>query len=235
MSLAPAIHPDIRGVEGKRHPVERTCAAPGCISLSQHGHHMWARSYLRGQPTEWVSLPSGKVVSNVVGLCVRHHDQVTGMIGGHGAMIRMEEDETFVWLTRTMGDDFTEGWLWDGLLAPQPFCSKEAPKPKSARKAHLHLDPGQTCGSCGYTAPPTRTERGPKRKSASWNVSVPNDAEIGAEVLDDMILSLATILGLDAGDVTKGLLRYHTLAPALAWVIQNRDEFIADIIEAGEA
>ena len=98
MTLAPRIDPEIRGVPGSRAEMNVTCAAPACISRSQQGHHMWPRSYLRGQPTEWVRLPSGKVVSNVVGLCVRHHNDVTGAIGGHKAMIRLEMGDQFIWL-----------------------------------------------------------------------------------------------------------------------------------------
>lgn len=229
MSLAPMVHPAIRGVEGKRHPVSTHCVVPGCISLAQHAHHLWPRSYLRGQPTEWVSLPSGRIVSNLVGLCVRHHNQVTGEIGGHKAMIKLEDDETFIWL-----DKQEDGWLWAGAINPQPFSSSPEEAPKVTRKqAHLHLDPGQTCGSCGYTMP-RKQKPGPKRKVSSWAVKVPDDGEIGAEVLDEWIEAIARRAGL-AGDVGVGLTRYHALCLMMGYYYQTEDDFLAMLTEAAEA
>jgi hypothetical protein len=229
VSLAPLIDPAIRGVEGKRHEVSQHCCVPGCISLSQHGHHMWARSFLRGQPTEWVALPSGRIVSNVVGLCIRHHNQVTGDVGGHQAMIRCEPDESFIWLTAQDG-----GWINEGALNPQPYFQQEEEKPKTRKQAHLHLDPGQTCGSCGYTAPRKRPSASPKRKTREWNVKVPDDAEIGADVLDEWIEGIARKTGLE-GDISIGLLRYHALCLAMAWHLANEEMFIADLVEAAQA
>jgi len=162
MSLAPAVHPAIRGVEGKARPVEKTCCAPGCISMSQQGHHLWSRSFLRGQPYDWVKLPSGRVVSNVVGLCMRHHNEVTGGVGGHQAMIRLEPDETFIWLTPDTGDINQPVWVHQGLLHPQPWSSTPveiappAPVQPSPEHSHPNLDEGETCDSCGYTRPVKR-------------------------------------------------------------------------------
>lgn len=235
MSLAPMVHPSIRGVEGKRLQVAKVCACPGCISLAQHGHHLWARSYLRGQPTEWVQLPSGRVVSNVIGLCIRHHSQVTGEVGGHKAMIRLEDDETFIWLAAG-GKDTAGATLWinEGALNPQPWYEVADETPVvSKKKAHLHLDPGQTCGSCGYTQP-RKKPSGPKRKSVAWNVKVPDDAEIGSEILDEWVEGIARRAGME-GDISIGLLRYHALCLAMAWHLQNEDLFIADMIEAASA
>ena len=235
MSLAPAIHPSIRGVEGKRREVGPTCVVPGCISLAQHGHHLWARSYLRGQPTVWVCLPSGRIVSNVVGLCIRHHSQVTGEVGGHKAMIRLEDDETFIWLS-AQGKDTAGATLWinDGALNPQPWYEVADETPVvSRKKAHLHLEPGQTCASCGYTAA-RKAASGPKRKTVAWTARVPDDAESGAEELDLLTENIGRRIGL-AGDMKIGTARYHALMALAAFYYANETTFIEDWKEASEA
>lgn len=217
------------------HAPDRICAAPGCISVSQQAHHLWPRSYLRGQPQEWVSLPSGRVVANTIGLCMRHHQQITGDIGGHMAQIHMEPDETFVWLTPDREDyDGNPQWIHEGLLHPQPFSEQPVdlePKRAVASAAHAHpdLEEGETCASCGYTRPVKR-EPGPRRKSKSYNITVPDDAEVGADVLDEWVGQLALILGFGE-DVSQRLVRYHTITAALAWTMQNRQAFIEDIME----
>lgn len=233
MSLAPAVHPDIRGVEGKPHPVATHCACPGCISVSQQRHHMWAKSYLRGQPLEWVSLPSGRVVSNGIGLCMRHHGFVTGGVGGHKAQIHLEPDETFIWL-EVENPGMNSEWVNRGMLHPQPYSDTpvdlEPVKAKiSAAHAHPNLEPGETCSSCGYQRPLPRPP-GPARKTKSYGMLVPDDAEIGADVLDDWVEQLAMILGFGS-DVSQRLVRYHTIVAALAWTMQNRQQFIEDIME----
>ena len=236
MSLAPAVHPGIRGVEGKPRPVENTCAAPGCISLSQQGHHLWSRAYLRGQPYDWVVLPSGRVISNVIGLCMRHHNAVTGGVGGHQAMIRLESDETFIWLTPGTQDGVAV-WMHQGLLHPQPWSETPvepdphvvAGKPSKA-EAHLHLEPGEQCDSCGYTRPAKRSV-GHKRGSKTYSLVVPDDAEIGADVLDEWVEQFAVVLGF-GDDVSQRLVRYHTMVAVFAWAMMHRTEFIADLKEA---
>lgn len=229
MTLDPLIHPAIRGVEGKPRPVERVCAAPGCISVSQQAHHLWRRSFLRGQPQDWVSLPSGRIVANTIGLCMRHHGFITGGIGGHKAMIRLEPDETFIWLTPA-----EDSWVNEGLLHPQPFSDQpvelEPVRAKiSAAHAHPNLEPGETCQSCGYQRPLPRPP-GPARKTKSYGLLVPDDAEIGADVLDEWVGQLAIVLGFGE-DVSQRLVRYHTIVAALAWTMQNRQQFIEDIME----
>lgn len=238
MSLAPAVHPDIRGVEGRPRPVDLHCAAPGCISVSQECHHMWAKSYLRGQPYEWVILPSGRVISNRLGLCLRHHRYVTGGIGGHQAMIRLESDETFIWLEASPTDP--GDWIHLGLLHPQPWSETPVEPPveqaepvqtrRSAAHAHPNLEEGQTCDSCGYTRPVKRPV-GHKRGAKTYTLIVPDDSEVGADVLDEWIEQFAVVLGFGS-DVSQRLVRYHTMVAVLAWAMMHRTEFIADLKEA---
>lgn len=219
MTLSPTV--PVRGVEGVRAGRNPRCAAPGCLSLSQHGHHIWSRSHLRGQPYEWVRLPDGKVVSNVTGLCVRHHDMVTGSVGGHKARIEYVAG-SFVWYD--LEDDSQSG-----LLFPQPQGWEASPPPPPRPHAHTLLSEGETCNHCGYMRPAKRAP-GPKRQASTWTVSVPDDAEIGADILDGWIQDLAAVLGLDPS--SPRLLRYHVLALVLAWVQQNMPLLVADVVEA---
>lgn len=220
MTLTPSIQ--ARGVEGTRPERNHLCAAPGCVSLSQHGHHIWPRGYLRSQPQEWVELADGRVFCNVIGLCIRHHDQVTGGPGGHKARIEYGEG-TFYWMDlKDAGND--------GLLFPPPH-EGEPSSPRIHQKdheRHLHLAEGETCDRCGYTKPTRRA--GPKRKVKTWTVNVPADAEIGGDVLDGWVEEFAAVLGLDPA--SPRLLRYHVLALVLAWASQNEPQLISDIRES---
>ena len=71
----------------------------------------------------------------------------------------------------------------------------------------------------------------PKRPTKEWTLLVPDDAEIGADVLDEWVEQFAIILGMGE-DVSKRLVRYHVLCSVLAWAMINRQTFIEDIAEA---
>lgn len=228
MSLAPAIDPLICGIHGKKPETNEWCPIPGCISLAQEGHHLWAKSYLRGQPQNWVQLPSLSVAANVIGLCTRHHRDVTGGPGGHKGWIKLEHGDVFVYY-----EPDGSGWQARGPLAPQPQViggrghhEKREPEVSSE---HLDLEPGETCDQCGYTRPAKRDPL-PRRKQATWSVSVPADAEIGADILDDWVEQLAALLGFE--EPKKGLARYHMIAVIFAWAMQNRGTLIEDITES---
>ena len=60
----------------------------------------------------------------------------------------------------------------------------------------------------------------------------PDDAEDGAEVLDTYVEDFAVLMGLDMS--SQRLLRYHVLAPMLAWTTQNKNVFIHDWNEAAD-
>jgi hypothetical protein len=228
VSLAPAIDTLICGVQGKPPARNEWCPIPGCVARAQSGHHMWARSYLRGQPYDWVQLPSMAVVCNVMGVCLRHHHDLTGDLGGHKGWIKLEHGDVFVYY-----ESVGQSWQPVGPLSPQPkIIATEGERRRqgdSAERAHLHLKEGETCTTCGYTRP-VRREPLPKRKTKSWTVEVPEDSEIGADVLDDWVEQFAALLGFE--DSKKGVTRYHVLAVVLAWCMQNKREFIEEITEA---
>jgi hypothetical protein len=225
MTLAPVHSVEIRGVAGPPGPLAKHCAAVGCLKLTRDRHHLWSKSYLRGQPYEWVSLPDGRIVQNSIGLCVDHHLMVTGDRGGHKASI-LYQDGTFYWaeLGNWAGE---ENWEIQGPINPQPGEGVEAEHPVTS--AHVDLAVGETCPSCGYTKPRATTPR-PRRPSQSWMVVVPADAELGAEVLDEWVDNFAALFGFT--QETQRLKRYHVLAMVLAWAAQNKPAMIEDIIES---
>ena len=218
MTLAPLINPSVHGVKGR--PVEfgsAECATPGCHRQAQQRHHLWPKSYLRGQPYEWVSV-NGEVIPNSVALCMEHHDWVTSPVGGHKAHIRYDEGlKLLQWWENIVGDWINLGPLHQNSPLIPVGESREQEGP---------------CPSCGR--PKRQESKGlPKRRAKTWAVSVPDDAEDGAAVLDEYVDDLSVALGF--GDESKGLRRFHVLANVLLWTTQMKPEFLADWEDAGKA
>jgi len=223
MTLAPAIRPDIRGVEGKPAPIGDWCVVPGCISRAQQRHHLWPKSYLRGQPYEWVSVQD-RTIPNSVGLCVTHHSWLTGGPGGHRAKVTWSERLGLFeyWELDSDGDFQARGPLRSQALVD--------PEPEARR---VRREEG-LCPTCGRAAPreKRKTSDGlPKRAAKTWSILVPDDGETGADILDVYVEDLAVLMGLDPS--SPRLLRYHVLVPVLEWINQQKAEFIRDWEEAG--
>jgi len=216
LTLLPAKDFGIRGHEGKPYEVNEICAVPGCGRESAHCHHLWPRSYLRGQPYEWVRLPNGIVIGNRVGLCREHHEWVTGPLGGYKARISFESG-IFWWLEKIYNDGGE--WTHVGLLDPQP------PGAGTGTAAAARPAPEEACPTCGHVK--QRRTNGKPRKSKEWTLIVPDDVEIGSDVLDEWADEIAATLGFR--DESSRLRRYHAVATALAWVIQNRQAFLDDL------
>lgn len=166
-------------------------------------------------------------MSNLVGLCVPHHADVTGGVGGHAA--RIDHGEGVWWWIeiRSVGDAMVNHVI--GPLVQQPLVVEGDPSNLTEARSHSSLAPGETCPSCGYTKPAARVP-GPRRAAGSWTVAVPQDAELGAEVLDDWVKDFAALLGLDPA--SPRLLRYHVLTTVLAWAAQNQAQFVYDVRES---
>ena len=205
MTLAPLVRPDIRGVKGKPVELGAWCVTPGCISRSQQRHHLWPKSFLAGQPYEWVEV-GGRTIANSVGLCIRHHDAVT--IGK--VHIRYVEGlELFEWWE---DNETNLGPLkGQGLIPAEPI--------------HRHPPGEGPCPVCGRPRKPKGMTL-PPRRTKSWGLLVPDDAEAGADVLDTYVQELAALMGLDPD--SPRLLRYHVLVPVLEWVSQERVAFLRD-------
>jgi hypothetical protein len=218
MTLAPYVAPGVHGVKGKAAVLEpgSRCVVPGCLSLAQQNHHCWPRSYLRGQPVDWVYV-EGETIPNTVGLCLTHHDWVTGVVGGHRGHIRWSiELRLLEWWQ--LDDDGR--WISYGPLRRTPLVS--SPPPES----HLQRSLEGLCPTCGRAQRKKLFPVGPPRKVKSWSLSVPDDDEDGAEVLNTYVEELGALMGF--GDEPSRLLRFHVLVPVLEWVSQSRVEFLAD-------
>jgi hypothetical protein len=225
VTLLPSKEFGVRGHEGKAYEVNAICAVPHCSRTSAHAHHIWPRSHLRSQPYEWVELPDGTIIGNRTGLCFGHHEQVTGEIGGYRARIVFSSG-VFWWAVKPEeGRPRIEQWPHLGLLDPQP---------PGAGSTNI-IPPVEEDGVCPTCQRPRRkaTVAGPKRKTKTWTLTVPDDAEIGSDVLDEYADDIAILLGFH--EESSRLRRYHAVATALAWVIQNREAFARDLQEAARA
>jgi hypothetical protein len=220
VTLAPWISTEVRGIEGKPGDVKGECVAPGCHSQAQQRHHLWSRSYLRGQPYEWVEV-NGRKMQNSVGLCTACHSAVTGEIGGHRAHIRYRPDlSIFEWWAKGEGDS----WFYVAPIDRQRFIDAQ---PEARR---IRAQEG-LCPECGRPKKqPHQHEPGPKRKVTTWGVVVPDDGEVGSDVMDDWIEQFAAMLGF--GDAPARLQRYHVLALVLSWAMLNKEQFLSDLEEA---
>lgn len=243
MTLLPSDKLGVTGWPGNLYELNETCAHPACGKRSAHGHHMWPRSFIR-KNYDWVRLPDGTILGNRIGLCQEHHDMVTGEIGGYRARIRWAAG--LVWWDDKKGGEMQSDW---GVLAPlstQPPVSPDgAVIPETTvnhgdyltvemAPAHGHIgDEEKVCPVCGHHKH-TQEPRAklPRRKTKEWVVTVPDDSELGADVLDSIIEDLAIPIG--ASEWSSRLRRYYVLVAALVWVNQNRAEFIADLAEAAE-
>jgi hypothetical protein len=229
MTLLPSDEFGIKGHPGPAYDVGETCWAPGCNRPAIHAHHMWPRSFLRNQPYEWVQLPDGTIVGNRAGMCFEHHDDCSSPVGGHRARIVFASG-VFYWEERrhlaATDDSFSFDpphvmWVRVGPLDPQP---------PGAAEYKVKPVVTEVCPTCGHSKRKPATKPTAARKTSDWTLKVPADAEIGAEVLDGWADDIAVLLGFE--DETSRLRRYHAVATGLAWVIQNRDEFVRDLVAA---
>jgi hypothetical protein len=208
---------------------------------------MWPRSFLRGQPYEWVVLLDGTIIGNRSGLCGLHHDACSSPIGGHKARIKFEggifywEEKKHVYRDAGTGEwpKFEDSgevvWTRVGLLEPQPPGALTEMAPSAVHPTAKQAAPEEVCPTCGHHKVKKKKEvaPGPPRKTKEWTLVVPDDAEIGSDVLDEWADLFATMLGFD--DASSRLRRYHSVATVFAWVMQHQDEFIADLAEAANA
>lgn len=218
----------VKGIEGPKYKAAARCSMPTCSKFSEHVHHIFRRSAIGGDYA-WV-LVDGKPVGNLTGLCVECHNEVTGRIGGHKAAIRLDT-ETWVfhwaWVETTVDQQLE--YVIAGALLPQP----PTPESLSERAAGQEATESEHCPTCGQARrrrllnvhPP-----GERRRRKSWNVSVPDDSEDGAELLDAYVEDVEQLLG--AGDWAERNKRYWALMHALAWVMQHREAFASDVSDA---
>jgi hypothetical protein len=248
MTLLPSAPLGVRGHPGNAYNVRPTCSHPQCARPAQHVHHCWPRSFLRKQPIEWVKYEDGTVVGNRLGFCVEHHDMLTGEIGGYRARLLWIDGEMW-WEDRSPDNvvgngqrftmeatgptekDFTT-WIRLGKTWPQP--------PIAGRDlgdvAHGHQLVGEeeVCPTCGHhkrsAADRDVAKPGKLRPTKEWTVLVPDDSEIGADLMDEWIEDFAIAFGID--HYTSRLKRYHVLSLLRGVTLSMRSDIIAMVAEA---
>ena len=172
---------NVWGVPGPKYEPELVCAHPFCNKHEWYDgpktlerHHLWPRSFLRNQPTDWVKLPDGKIVQNCVYLCRDHHQQITE----NKARILFEQGP-LVPQGRFM-------WNEDGSffgLNPQPrFLTEGADEPdgsarydkEKASSVSEHVHEGQECPTCHRRVPKKRKATTPTSKTISFRLPLDN-------------------------------------------------------------
>lgn len=186
--------------EGKRYKVGPHCSVWNCGKLVDHAHHVWRRSYLKGDYW-WVRVQGSAdmvVTKNVIGLCWKHHEDVTGSVGGHRAkIIWVPETETLEWwLLERVGETNVKTWLPWGAI--------------DTETTSYQPEPIERCPTCGRRMPQPRRAKLPKRKKTRIVITVPQDAqEDGAALLTQAIDDAAERLGRTENE------EYYTLMDAL--------------------
>jgi hypothetical protein len=168
----------------------------------------------------------GVTLQNTVGLCVACHAAVTGDVGGHRAHIRYDPDRgLFEWWARMGTDvDGIGNWVYVGYLKKKSLVDGE-PEAKRIRRTE------GLCSECGRPLPHDHERKPmPKRKTTSYNMFVPDDEEVGTDVLDDWVDQFAVMLGF--GEASTRLKRYHVIALIMAWAAMNKTQFLRDLEEA---
>ncbi len=208
MTLLPHDNQDVKGLSGPQFPkykVGPVCCIDGCSHFADHSHHLWRRSFLGGD-FSWVELWDHTIVGNLVPLCWKHHELVT-----QGKLwMRWENDEI--------------------VCAPPELKYGLAIYPQPPRhgvsvvenRSDSPLGPASrpVCPGCHRPLPHPKDETDKREKSRrrkTWTVTVPDDGEDGALVLDTLLEECRALFAHDESVNT----RYFSLVQALALVVQN--------------
>lgn len=89
------------------------CMHPTCGGRGTQRHHCVRRS-ATGGPVDFVTIDS-IVVANVVRLCDFHHDQLTGLVGGHRAALRIPTFEA------VEAGIHRRWWVWYSAMPAPPL------------------------------------------------------------------------------------------------------------------
>lgn len=233
------------GTSGPSYEPKAVCHAPYCSETDGlERHHCWRRSFLGGG-FNWVRLPDGRIVANVVRLCRFHHQCITE---NRAEILHYDTSEgwKFFW------NDLADGDVW-WPLSPQPPSVSEvggvshskalddfpeedvAPiqeetigAVESLREPSTGIvwvpghephppQEGQECPVCHRKVPVKKPKLEEKRPRQVWSIRVPKDKEDGAVLLDELVEQAREIFGREEH---KGW-QYFTIMEALAFVGVN--------------
>lgn len=214
MTRLPSDNWDVQAIEGPAYKVGPGCAVPGCDRFADHAHHLWRRSFFGGgRDTAWVQLWNGKKVANKVGLCWRHHEQVTQNVA---RIFYDEAMERFLWSDnsvnvgplddgpRLSAEQATEwGWQLD-------LNGSETPHEQVVASAQAEAEVCPTCGHKRRRRAKKAAPPGPARRKTRWQIQVPQDLEEdGHEIVTNLVEECVYKLGREEGE------EYHALVEAL--------------------
>lgn len=232
ITLLPSNEFGIKGHPGNAYDVNPTCAHPSCATPSAHAHHCWPRSFLRGQSYEWVMLPDGSVIGNRLGFCAPHHEMLTGEIGGYRA--RLIWDAGIMWWEDRKRQFSGTAINVNGLEWVRLSPTSTQP-PVAGEEIHESLPDGEICPTCGHhkkQSDRSQLKPGKLRPTKDWVLAVPDDAEVGADLLDEWIEDFAIVFGMD--EYTSRLKRYHVISVLRGATYALRSEIIRVVAEAAE-
>lgn len=212
MTLLPSESWNVEGVEGKPVRVGPICSVPDCTRWADHAHHLFRRSFLASDHMNWVKV-DGRVTSNLTGLCYQHHQDVTE----NRAWIKYAEGRYSYWrnVPRLFQDILQDDWVCLGDLDPQPPIADEA---EETRTSVTYEE--KACPTCKRRLPKPSLAPLPRRQRKTWVVSVPDDSEDGAAVLDVLVEECAKIFERDEHND----FRYFTLVEAMSLLLQHQQQ-----------
>lgn len=215
------------GFNGPPYTLNLICAHPFCLERATERHHVWRRSLLGGA-FDWVELPDGGQIGNLVGFCHEHHRLLTD----DEAKLSLEGVGVLAWISDSMQVlplTFQPPFLppIDELLQADPEF-RNTPK-----KTGAILD--NECPSCGRPLPHPKIEREPDdfeepRPRRSWTITVPVDQrENGAAILDALVEGCREALDRAGISYSPGpKTKFAVTSSSLALFLQHFDEIVSD-------
>lgn len=171
---------------------------------------------LMGGAYEWVLLPDGYEVGNIIGLCHEHHTMIT-------------DNKTAI--TYRNGVFYWEDNSGLSQLQYQPPAKNQATERHSSLAEEVVER--AVCKGCGRKMPRPKIEKDkmePKKPRSTWSVAVPVDhRENGAEVIDELLTAAEDKLdqyGLHWGE--GGRVAYFKLTTVLALFVTHADEILGN-------
>lgn len=200
MTRLPLENRNVHGFDGPEYQLSRLCAHPLCLERAHERHHVWRRSEIGNH--NWVVLPDGTAVGNVLMLCHEHHRQITE----NKAQVSFERD-SFWWVEdghELLPLSFQPPWVIHELEHIRP--EDEPPRAQAGfydPEAELVTEPAfenpgtktrpvleNECPTCRRAYPKPKMEGEPekKRERRTWSITVPKDErEDGAQNLDEKL------------------------------------------------
>jgi len=239
MTKLPIEDRNVHGFDGPDYQLPRICSKGGCFNQNVDRHHIWRRSEVGNR--NWLILPDGSAVGNIVTLCREHHRLITeneARIAWFGGAFYWEQDgheflplafqpphievemENVLDVVGQIGDEAA----LDVVFNPAFEMAGEKTEPLLENE----------CPTCRQPLPHKRPDRTDKKEKPrlrrSWTITVPADKrENGAETLDTLLEEAR--LEMDRAGLGYGPernVRFFVLATVLGLFVQHSRELLGD-------